>query len=195
MSENSVFLHFLSDTRDISPIRDGNGRLFLDRDPTHFRWVLNYLRDGYICSVPENMSTRAELLHEARFYKVAGLCGILEYQQPVAHQPSAAPNFDTTRPPTGCVFFFKSHRITWQAVFGPNMCKPTWRTIGMRFQDDRDEVIFMSLTVQAEQVRNMKKTQKKKKREATLFCLLGGSLRLLFCLCWCSNTLIGRYAH
>lgn len=42
---------------------------FVDRDPTHFQRVLNYLRDGS-CVLPANVGERKELLVEAQNYQV-----------------------------------------------------------------------------------------------------------------------------
>ena len=53
-------------------------RLFVDRDPTHFRHVLNYLRSGVI-TAPADDDAKAELLLELEFYALhdfaRGLCG------------------------------------------------------------------------------------------------------------------------
>ena len=51
---------------------DSRSRLFIDRDPTHFRLVLNYLRDGD-CSLPTTEAALSELLSEAEFYSLDGL--------------------------------------------------------------------------------------------------------------------------
>lgn len=45
------------------------GRVFLDRDPKHFRLVLNYLRDGNVC-LPNCSIELHEILQEANFYQV-----------------------------------------------------------------------------------------------------------------------------
>ena len=50
------------------------GRVFIDRDPKHFRIVLNYLRDG-ACTIPIEETEIAELLKEIDFYQV--LCSPL----------------------------------------------------------------------------------------------------------------------
>jgi hypothetical protein len=42
---------------------------FVDRDPTHFQRVLNYLRDGS-CVLPSSVEQRKELLVEAAYYQV-----------------------------------------------------------------------------------------------------------------------------
>ncbi|CAN0315345.1 unnamed protein product [Ascophyllum nodosum] len=50
---------------------------FIDRDPTHFRFILNYLRDSYIGldSFGEaDLHFLEELSHEAQFFNISGLC-------------------------------------------------------------------------------------------------------------------------
>ena len=41
--------------------------IFIDRDPTHFRYVLNFLRTG-VATAPPGEDARRELCHEAEFY-------------------------------------------------------------------------------------------------------------------------------
>ena len=48
---------------------DVQGRLFIDRDPKHFRIILNYLRDG-ACQLPTDESEINELLQEVEFFQV-----------------------------------------------------------------------------------------------------------------------------
>ena len=45
---------------------------FIDRDGTHFRYILNYLRTGQLI-VPEDKIIRRELFTEAKFYQVQGM--------------------------------------------------------------------------------------------------------------------------
>ncbi|CAJ0591877.1 unnamed protein product [Cylicocyclus nassatus] len=47
--------------------------LFVDRDPTHFAKVLNYLRDGDNFSPPIDEDARESLRREAEFYNLPGL--------------------------------------------------------------------------------------------------------------------------
>ena len=54
----------------------GDGSYFIDRDGTHFRYILNYLRTGQLV-VPEDESVRRELLAEAEFYQVQGIIRVL----------------------------------------------------------------------------------------------------------------------
>ena len=55
---------------DSKPSEDGS--YFIDRDGTHFRYILNYLRTGQLV-VPEDNTVRRELLTEAEFYQVEGI--------------------------------------------------------------------------------------------------------------------------
>ena len=55
---------------DTKPGEDGS--YFIDRDGTHFRYILNYLRTGQLV-VPEDKIVRKELLTEAEFYQIDGI--------------------------------------------------------------------------------------------------------------------------
>lgn len=50
-------------------LQDEKGYFFIDRDGTHFRYILNFLRTGALL-VPEDPLIRKELLIEAEFYQV-----------------------------------------------------------------------------------------------------------------------------
>lgn len=69
--------------RDDCPFRPGgsNGRTyFFDRDPSHFRFILNYLRNGGHLDasfLPREKRYLLELLCEARFFFLAGLREII----------------------------------------------------------------------------------------------------------------------
>ena len=54
----------------------GNGSYFIDRDGTHFRYTLNYLRTGQLL-VPKDEIIRVELLAEAEFYQIEGIVNAL----------------------------------------------------------------------------------------------------------------------
>lgn len=58
---------------------DKNGNYFIDRDGTHFRYILNYLRDGS-CNFPKHIAK--ELLAEARFYAIESLVKYIEQTYP-----------------------------------------------------------------------------------------------------------------
>ena len=59
-----------SEKFDSKPSEDRS--YFIDRDGTHFRYILNYLRTGQLI-VPKDETLRKELLAEAEFYQVEGI--------------------------------------------------------------------------------------------------------------------------
>jgi len=78
--ENSEFFGALLDNRSKTHF-ESDGSIFIDRDGTHFRHILNYLRDK---TVPDlSLSERKQLLVEARYYKITGLIAELQGQSRV----------------------------------------------------------------------------------------------------------------
>ena len=58
---------------------EDDGTIFIDRDGTHFRYILNFLRDGATeGSLPEGQQALKELLNEAVYYQLAGLIDAIE---------------------------------------------------------------------------------------------------------------------
>eukprot|EP01105_Mastigella_eilhardi_P018942 TRINITY_DN442_c0_g1_i4.p1 TRINITY_DN442_c0_g1~~TRINITY_DN442_c0_g1_i4.p1 ORF type:complete len:392 (+),score=101.82 TRINITY_DN442_c0_g1_i4:1051-2226(+) len=53
--------------------RGDDGTVFLDRDGTRFRYVLNYLRDGSVYLPRDDPTLLHELRQEAEFYQIEGL--------------------------------------------------------------------------------------------------------------------------
>ena len=71
---------------ETKPSEDGS--YFIDRDGTHFRYILNYLRTGQLI-VPKDEIVREELLAEAEFYQVEGIIKALTPKpQPKAFKDS-----------------------------------------------------------------------------------------------------------
>jgi len=60
-----------------SPSINAEGRLFVDRDGTHFRYILNFLRDNEL-ELPNDEQVRRELLKEASFYGLQDLVKLME---------------------------------------------------------------------------------------------------------------------
>ena len=56
---------------------DSKGAYFIDRDGTHFRYVLNFLRDGEVC-LPSDHGVLVELLREADYYQLSRLSKAIE---------------------------------------------------------------------------------------------------------------------
>jgi hypothetical protein len=78
--ENSQFFGSLLDRRSKTHF-ESDGSIFIDRDGTHFRHILNYLRDKTVPDLypPE----RKQLLVEARYYNITGLVRELETKSSV----------------------------------------------------------------------------------------------------------------
>jgi hypothetical protein len=58
------------------PFRPNNNTYFFDRDPAHFRIILNYLRNGAqieIAVLPKEQRYLYEIFQEANYYKLLGL--------------------------------------------------------------------------------------------------------------------------
>ena len=71
---------------------------FIDRDGTFFRFILNFLRDGYIEQgiLPHDQNVLREILREAKHYQVAELVSFLEEQlqrSPSAQSTGSAKSF------------------------------------------------------------------------------------------------------
>ena len=66
--DKGSMLHAMFSGRyDSKPAEDGS--YFIDRDGTHFRYILNYLRTGRLL-LPKDELVREELLEEAEFYQI-----------------------------------------------------------------------------------------------------------------------------
>jgi len=59
---------------------ESDGTVFIDRDGTHFRYILNYLRDGCLKTdaLPRNRQVLRELRNEAVYYQLHGLLQQIE---------------------------------------------------------------------------------------------------------------------
>ena len=69
--DTGSMLHAMFSGRfDSKPAEDGS--YFIDRDGTHFRYILNYLRTGRLL-LPDEKLVREELLEEAEFYQIRGI--------------------------------------------------------------------------------------------------------------------------
>ena len=67
---DSMLAAMFSGKFEVKPSEDG--AFFIDRDGKHFRFILNYLRDGELI-VPEGATFLKELEAEAKFYQIKGL--------------------------------------------------------------------------------------------------------------------------
>ncbi|CAF3862872.1 unnamed protein product [Rotaria sordida] len=67
--EECLFTKMFSGRFDL---REHQGATFIDRDPTHFRILLNYLRTNTLIE-PKSAQDRSELLLEAEYYQITSL--------------------------------------------------------------------------------------------------------------------------
>ncbi len=67
---NSMLAAMFSGRFEMKPGEDGS--FFIDRDGTHFRYILNYLRTGKL-TLPEGATFLEELEEEAEFYQIQGI--------------------------------------------------------------------------------------------------------------------------
>ena len=67
---DSMLAAMFSGKFEVKPSEDG--AFFIDRDGKHFRFILNYLRDGELI-VPEGATFLKELEADAKFYQIKGL--------------------------------------------------------------------------------------------------------------------------
>ena len=69
-----------SGRHDLETMQCKDGSFFIDRDGTHFRHILNYLRDGEEVAefFPKSTDVLLELIHEAKFYQLDGLTTLLK---------------------------------------------------------------------------------------------------------------------
>lgn len=76
---NSMLAAMFSGKFDTKPSEDGS--FFIDRDGTHFRFILNYLRDGELI-LPEGATFHKQLEKEAEFYQIQGIIDALTACKP-----------------------------------------------------------------------------------------------------------------
>ena len=67
---DSMLAAMFSGKFEMKPSEDG--AFFIDRDGTHFRFILNYLRNGELI-LPEGVTCHKELEAEAKFYQIQGI--------------------------------------------------------------------------------------------------------------------------
>uniref|UniRef100_A0A1I7T5D3 BTB domain-containing protein n=1 Tax=Caenorhabditis tropicalis TaxID=1561998 RepID=A0A1I7T5D3_9PELO len=58
---------------DVPVTKDDTGSIFVDRDPTYFRFILNFMRDGDV-ELPDSKKELKEIHIEAQYYLLKDLC-------------------------------------------------------------------------------------------------------------------------
>ncbi|XP_065914490.1 BTB/POZ domain-containing protein KCTD21-like [Dysidea avara] len=69
-----------SGRHDLEAMKCSDGSFFIDRDGTHFRLILNYLRDGeeVVRWYPKSFEALQEIFCEAKYYQLEGLINALK---------------------------------------------------------------------------------------------------------------------
>lgn len=96
---------------------DEKGRIFIDRDGTNFRYILNFLRDGTL-NAPYDQILLMDLLQEAQFYQLHQLVQLVKIQlkeiakqqQSLSLLPPTVPN--TASPGPMPAIPFSHHKLT-----------------------------------------------------------------------------------
>ena len=78
---NSMLAAMFSGRFEMKPPEDGS--FFIDRDGTHFRFILNFLRSGKL-TLPEGATFLKELEEEAEFYQIQGIIDALRPAKSIA---------------------------------------------------------------------------------------------------------------
>jgi len=129
----------------ISKPKDKQGRPFIDRDHTHFKWIINYFRNyPNEPPLPASDSAKMELLQEAKHFHIK----LLENHLNTALKILDTPSLRDTRPCSKGVFFFKS--IHWGDITNSNRQDPY--NIGIKFLERMDDVSFYSIKIDANEV-------------------------------------------
>ena len=108
---------------DTKPAEDGS--YFIDRDGTHFRHILNFLRQGKLCLPDDDATIRKEVLAEAEFYQIQGIIDELK-PKPFAHSTILSVEQrkrltcwikkDLKQPPS-LVLLYRASRDGWESIY------------------------------------------------------------------------------
>ena len=91
---NSMLAAMFSGKFEMKPCEDGS--FFIDRDGTHFRFILNYLRNGKL-TLPEGATFLKELEDEAEFYQIQGIIDELRSSEPTVQASKPTETFEESK--------------------------------------------------------------------------------------------------
>ena len=94
---NSMLAAMFSGRFEMKRFEDGS--FFIDRDRTHFRFILNYLRSGKL-TLPEGATFLKELEEEAEFYQIQGIIDELRSFEPTVQASKSTKPFEESEIPT-----------------------------------------------------------------------------------------------
>ena len=125
---NSMLAAMFSGKFEMKPCEDG--AFFIDRDGTHFRFILNFLRTGKLI-LPEGATFLKELEEEAGFYQNQGIIDALRPPLPVIQEGIPTKNqFQESS-----ILKNVEHRRILRGWLPPQQQEGTWRLL---FRASRD---------------------------------------------------------
>ncbi|PIC49220.1 hypothetical protein B9Z55_007896 [Caenorhabditis nigoni] len=102
----------------LTPVpKDDSGAIFIDRDPTHFRLILNFMRDGHV-DLRKYSEDMTEIQKEAQYYLLGGLMELCASKPESQKMPYFAETYEdmartvasSTKKVVCTVFFGTTHR-------------------------------------------------------------------------------------
>ncbi|CAS01145.1 Protein CBG25769 [Caenorhabditis briggsae] len=78
---------------EIPVAKDESGAIFIDRDPKHFRVILNFMRDGDV-ALPEAPVDVTEIQKEAEYYLLGGLVELCKPKLEAQKMPYFAETYE-----------------------------------------------------------------------------------------------------
>ena len=109
---NSMLAAMFSGKFEMKPAEDG--AFFIDRDGTHFRFILNYLRNGELI-LPDGAAFLKELEAEAKFYQIQGILEELKPKAPKNFEESVILTNEEHRTNNTIQYLFAIYNIyTWK---------------------------------------------------------------------------------
>ena len=108
--KNSYFADLINNNEKV--IYDENNAIFIDRNPKHFEFVIEYLRTGFMESLPHDFDSLKRLNDEVLYYKLVDLSQEMYFK----HFPSAILTQDLV--PISVLFKMSDFFIKkWQLVY------------------------------------------------------------------------------
>ena len=123
----SMLAAMFSGKFDTKPAEDG--AFFIDRDGTHFRFILHYLRIGKL-TLPEGATFLNELEEEAKFYQIQGIIDELNSSKPAVQAIEPFLPFQESE-----ILTDEEHRRVLKSWLSPEFEEGEWRLL---FRASRD---------------------------------------------------------
>ena len=116
---NSMLAAMFSGKFDTKPAEAG--AFFIDRDGTHFRFTLNYLRTGKL-TLPEGATFLKELAEEAEFYQIQGIIDELKSPESAVQASKPSDPFEDSEILTNehrriLIGWLTAHRGEWRLLY------------------------------------------------------------------------------